>query len=191
MQLLRQSVGRMNTLILFGSPKRTGNTAQLCGAFLQGLPKNNTVEIVRLFDLNPKPCNDCGYCKASDGCSKKDLDAFMQKFQEADLIVVASPVYLCSFPAPMKALFDRFQRFYCARFRRGIETPVAKPKKAVLLLSAGSGGTQAQQMIETQVKRAFSVMNTAVIGTVLADNTDETPVSHDDLQRAYALARRL
>ena len=126
MQLLRQSVGRMNTLILFGSPKRNGNTAQLCGAFLQGLPKNNTVEIVRLFDLNPKPCNDCGYCKASDGCSKKDLDAFMQKFQEADLIVVASPVYLCSFPAPMKALFDRFQRFYCARFRRGIETPAQK-----------------------------------------------------------------
>lgn len=181
----------MKALILFGSPKRNSHTAQLCGAFLQGLSKSFEVEIVRLFDLMPKPCNDCGYCKASEGCSKKDLDPFMQAYADADLIVVASPVYLYSFPAPMKALFDRFQRFYCARFRRGIEKPIAKPKKAVLLLSAGADGKEAQNIIEAQVKRAFSVMNTAVIGTVLAENTDDSPVARETLQSAFLLAKKL
>ncbi len=181
----------MKALILFGSPKRNGHTAQLCGAFLQGLSKSYEVEIVRLFELMPKPCNDCGYCKASDGCSKKDLDDFMQKFFDADLIVVASPVYLCSFPAPMKALFDRFQRFYCARFRRDIQTPVEKPKKAVLLLSAGSDGKEAQNIIEAQIKRAFSVMNTTIAGSVLAENTDMSPVSREVLQNAFLLAKKL
>lgn len=181
----------MKALILFGSPKRNSHTAQLCGAFLQGLSKSFEVEIIRLFELMPKPCNDCGYCKASEGCSKKDLDSFMQKYADADLIVVASPVYLCSFPAPMKALFDRFQRFYCARFRRGIATPIEKPKKAVLLLSAGSDGSEAQSMIETQVKRAFSVMNTTIAGTVLAENTDSGPISREVLQQAFLLAKKI
>lgn len=181
----------MKALIFYGSPKRNSHTAQLCGAFMKGLSKSYEVEIVRLFELMPTPCNDCGYCKAADGCSKKDLEKVMQSFFEADLVVVASPVYLLSYPAPLKALFDRFQRFYCARFRRGIEKPVPKPKKSVLLLTAGSDGDEARTIIETQTKRAFSVMNTAVIGTVLADNTDTQPVHKETLQQAFSLAKSL
>ncbi len=181
----------MKALFLFGSPKRNSHTAALCGAFMQGLSKDYEVEIVRLFELMPKPCNDCGYCKASDGCSKKDLDALMESYFAADLVVVASPVYLLSYPAPMKALFDRFQRFYCARFRRGILKPVEKPKKAVLLLISGDDGKEAQSVIEAQTRRAFSVMNTKIVGTVLAEHTDDAPVSREILQRAFSLAKSL
>lgn len=181
----------MKALIFYGSPKRNSHTAQLCSAFLKGLSKAYEVEIVRLFALMPTPCNDCGYCKASDGCSKKDLEQVMHSFFEADLVIVASPVYLLSYPAPLKALFDRFQRFYSARFRRGILKPVAKPKKSVLLLTAGSDGAEAKEIIEMQTKRAFSVMNTTVIGTVLADNTDTEPLPQAALQQAYLLAKSL
>lgn len=181
----------MKALFLFGSPKRNGHTAALCGAFMKGLSKTYEVEIVRLFELMPKPCNDCGYCKASEGCSKKDLDAFMEKYFEADLVVVASPVYLLSYPAPVKALFDRFQRFYNARFRRGILKPIEKPKKAVLLLTSGDDGKEAQTVIEAQTRRAFSVMNTETVGTVLAQHTDDAPVAQETLQRAFLLAKSL
>ncbi len=178
----------MKALVLFGSPRAVGNTARLCGAFLKGLPKGCEVEIVRLFDFKPAPCNDCGYCKAADGCSKKDLDAFMRSYFDADLIVVATPIYLMSFPAPMKALFDRFQRFYCARFRRGIKTPIPKPKKAVLLLTAGDEAAPGLEMISRQTERAFSVMNTKIVGTVCASGTDAQSVREADLRRAYQLA---
>lgn len=181
----------MKALVLFGSPRAVGNTAKLCGAFLKGLPKSCEVEVVRLFDLKPTPCNDCGYCKASDGCSKKDLDLFMRRYFEADLVVVATPIYLMSFPAPMKALFDRFQRFYCARFRRGIQTPVPKPKQAVLLLTAGDEAEPGQTIVAQQAGRAFSVMNTKIIGTVTAAGTDEHGMPEADLQRAYQLAKRI
>lgn len=181
----------MNVLFLFGSPKRNGYTAQLCGAFLKGLAKTDSVKIVRLFDLLPKPCNDCGYCKAADGCSKKDLDEFMADYLAADLIVVASPIYLLSLPAPMKALFDRFQRFFSARFRRNIAVPIEKPKRAVLLLTAGSDGKTGAEIIEKQVERAFSVMHTQVVGTVLAEHTDTQPIAEPIFQQAYALAKQL
>lgn len=181
----------MKALVLFGSPKRNSHTARLTGAFLKGLSKSFDVEIVRLFELKPTPCNDCGYCKASDGCSKKDLDEFMNHYFDADLIVIASPVYLDAFPAPMKALFDRFQRFFCARFRRHIEKPIEKPKQAVMLLTAGSDGAEAQAVLEKQVRRAFSVMNTNLCATILADHTDEREISDADLQRAYLLAQTI
>ena len=107
--------------------------AELAAKAARVLEGSFDVEIVRLFELKPTPCNDCGYCKASDGCSKKDLDEFMNHYFDADLIVIASPVYLDAFPAPMKALFDRFQRFFCARLRRHIEKPIEKPKQAVTI----------------------------------------------------------
>ena len=91
----------------------------------------------------------------------------------------------------LKALFDRFQRFYNAHFRRGIAQPIDKPKKAVLLLTAGDDGKEAQAVIEAQTRRAFSVMNTKIVGTVLADKTDDAPASREILQRAFSLAKSL
>lgn len=115
----------------------------------------------------------------------------MNHYFDADLIVIASPVYLDAFPAPTKALFDRFQRFFCARFRWHIEKPIEKPKQAVMLLTAGSDGAEAQAVLEKQVRRAFSVMNTNLCATILADHTDKREVSDADLQRAYLLAQTI
>ena len=55
----------------------------------------------------------------------------MAKLEDADAVIVATPVYNLSFPAPMKALFDRFQRYYEAHFRRKIAQPITKHKKSI------------------------------------------------------------
>jgi len=179
----------MKILILFASPKKNGSTARLTGAFMKGLRKSDEIEIVHLFELQPTPCNDCGYCRAANGCSKKDLEKFMVQYENADAVVVASPLYNLSFPAPMKALLDRFQRFYEAHFRRKIAQPIEKPKKAVLLLTAGGDGQEGLGIIEKQLKNAFSVMNTSLVGSALAENTDTLGVSGEAMKRAYELSR--
>ena len=51
-------------LALMASPRKTGYTAKLLGALLRQFPKGTNIEIVNLYDLNPTPCNACGYCKA-------------------------------------------------------------------------------------------------------------------------------
>lgn len=181
----------MNVLVLFGSPKRTGYTQKLTDAFLEGLQQPYRIDYVRLFDLAPIPCNDCGYCKRSEGCSKKDLDVFMESFFKADLVIVATPIYLYSMPAPLKALFDRFQRFYNARFSRNIALPIEKPKKAILLLTSGSDGKIGKRIIEEQTKTAFSVMNTKVIASLLWDHTDTAVAPLSALQKANQLGKQL
>ncbi len=181
----------MNVLILFGSPKRNGYTQKLTDAFLEGLEKPYTIKYVRLFDLSPVPCNDCGYCKRADGCSKKDLDAFMESYLDADLVIIATPIYLFSMPAPLKALFDRFQRFFNARFSRNIALPIQKPKQAVILLTAGSDGKIGKRVIEEQVKTAFSVMNTKVVASLLWNHTDKEVTAADILPKATILGKQV
>lgn len=179
----------MKILILFGSPKTNGSTVKLTGAFMKGIRKSDDVEIVHLFSLQPIPCNACGYCKAANGCSKKDLEKFMAKLEDADAVIVATPVYNLSFPAPMKALFDRFQRYYEAHFRRKIAQPITKHKKALLLVTAGDDEDDGYNIIEKQVKLSFSVMNTELVGGVLAKDTDNGGVKEDDLRRAFELSK--
>lgn len=181
----------MNILVLFGSPKKNGNTAKATGALMKGFRKTDNIEIVHLYDLMPVPCNACGYCKASDGCSKKDLESFWQKYEEADAVVVATPVYNLSYPAPLKALFDRFQRFYEAHFKRDVKESFKKPKKAVILVTAGDDSYDGFEIIRKQTERSFSIMNTKVVGSVLIKETDLSPVSQSSLQKAFELSKEL
>ena len=55
-----------------------------------------------------------------------------------DIVVVATPVYGLSFPAPLKAVFDRTQQYYEAYISRHIKHPFEKPKKGILLSVYGS-----------------------------------------------------
>ncbi len=181
----------IKVLALTASPRKTGYTAKLLGTMLREFPKGTDIEIVNLYELNPVPCNACGYCKAVDGCSKKDLEEFFKKFENADILVFATPVYFMGVPAPFKALIDRFQRYYEARFRRNVKTPVEKKRKAVLIVTSGSDGEVGFEVIKHQLMQAFTVLNIELKGSMLARNTDKCGVDKTDIDNAKKLYWRV
>ena len=77
-----------------------------------------------------------------------------------------------SFPSPMKAVLDRSQRYFEARFSLGIRQPVKKHRDAVLLLTMGQEEDFPLEVTAHQLQRAFSVMNTTLRGCVVWDGTD-------------------
>lgn len=174
-------------LAIMASPRKSGYTAKLLGSLLREFPKGTNIEIVNLYDINPVPCNACGYCKAGNGCSKKDLEDFFKKFETADIIVFATPVYFMGVPAPFKALIDRFQRYYEARFRRNMKNPIEKHRKAALIVTSGSDGEIGYEVIKHQLLQAFSVLNIELCGATLARNTDKCGVDKTDVDKARAL----
>lgn len=180
-----------SVLALIASPHKTGYTSKLLGALLREFPKGTNIEIINLYELNPTPCNACGYCKACNGCSKKDLEEFFKKFETADAIIFATPMYFMGVPAPMKALIDRFQRYYEARFRRNMRTPIEKHRKAALIVTSGADGEIGFEVIKHQLLQAFTVLNIELSGAVLARNTDKCGIDRTDIERAQALYRRL
>lgn len=97
-------------LILSGSPRKGGNSDLLCDEFLRGASDGgNDVEKIRISTENIAPCLGCYYCTSNNGaCVQKDgMAEILQKMIDADVIVLASPVYFYSVDAQIKALIDR------------------------------------------------------------------------------------
>ncbi len=125
-----------NTVILYGSPRKSGVTATV----LSMLPEmaSSEVTVIDCFACNVKPCDDCRGCYTHDGCVKRDMDDVYDAIEQADELVFLTPVYNRSFPSPMKAVIDRLQCYWAKRFIRGVRPPIEKPKTARLITVCGS-----------------------------------------------------
>lgn len=100
----------MNILIISGSPRKGGNTELLAEAFAKGAAAHHHVEIVSIRDYKVNPCLGCNTCFKTNGiCAQKDDMAIIyEKMSQADMIVIASPVYFYGISAQLKAVIDRF-----------------------------------------------------------------------------------
>lgn len=100
----------MNILILSGSPRKNGNTDLLVEAFAKGASEMHHVEVVSVHDYKVNPCMGCNVCFTSEGntcVQKDDMPVIYSKLANADMLVIASPVYFYSLSAQLKAVIDR------------------------------------------------------------------------------------
>lgn len=158
--------------VLFGSPHKNGTTAKLLQAFEKAFPEEAEWIQIDAYQDAVSSCLGCGYCETQNGCVNPDFDQIDQLLRTCDFLVVATPVYNLSFPAPLKAIFDRTQQYFSARFARGEKPPIAKHKKAVMLLTCGADSREGEEIIRKQLKMIFTVLNTELVGEVLWNNTD-------------------
>lgn len=96
-------------LILSGSPRKGGNSDILCDEFARGATEaGHKVEKIRVAEKKIGFCRACYACKDTGVCAiKDDMAEVLQKMIEADVLVLASPVYFYSIDAQLKALIDR------------------------------------------------------------------------------------
>ena len=97
-------------LIFSGSPRIGGKSDLLCDEFMRGAKASgNTVEKINVAEKNIGYCRACYYCRMSGGecVIKDDMADVLQKMIDADVIVLASPVYFYSIDAQLKAVIDR------------------------------------------------------------------------------------
>lgn len=97
-------------LILSGSPRKGGNSDILCDEFAHGAQEaGHAVEKIRVAGKKIQPCSACYYCSDHDGACvhKDDMAEILQKMIDADVIVLASPVYFYSIDAQLKVVIDR------------------------------------------------------------------------------------
>ena len=142
-------------LTISGGPRKDGCSAELLRRFTAGFSAR--FAHYDAYEKNYAPCTDCRSCREFEGCAG---------------IIIASPVYNMSFPAPMKAIIDRMQRYYSARFFLHKRPPIAKYRPVALLLSAGSkeeDGVLAAQ----QLKKIFTVTNCELLCQVTLNDTDK------------------
>ena len=181
----------MKVLAVLGSPRKAGYGSKLMTELLKEFPKGTKIDTYTAYELNPTPCNACGYCKACDGCSKKDLDIFMRQFADADVVIFAVPDYNLGVPAPMKALIDRFQRYYEQAKRQNVSSIIPKKRDALLIVTSGCDGEVGFEIIKHQFLQVFSYLNIELKGTMLARNTNKAGIDATDMRNAQNLYRSL
>ena len=97
-------------LILSGSPRKGGNSDLLCDEFARGAAEaGHSVEKIRAAEKSIHPCSACYYCRDHGGACvhRDDMAELLQKMIDADVLVLASPVYFYSIDAQLKAVIDR------------------------------------------------------------------------------------
>lgn len=156
-------------LIIYGSPNRNSFTAKLLEeekAVLSG-------EVLEYdcFKSSPAPCDACGLCLTKDVCKNHDLDEFFDIFQKADNVIFAFPIYNGSFPAPLKALIDRFQRFYNARFTRNIRPPMQGRRDVTLIITKGSN-MDTMPIVLPQLEPMFTICGCKLKKAIVLMGTD-------------------
>ena len=122
----------MKILVLNGSPRPHGNTAAMVEAFRKGAEENgHAVTVVNVCHRKIAGCLACEYCHQEGSgherqCAQKDdMQAVYPLLDEAEMIVLASPVYYHGFSGQLQCAINRIY---------ALDKP-KKLKKAALILS--------------------------------------------------------
>lgn len=122
----------MKILILNGSPRPNGNTAAMVAAFAGGAREaGHDVTVVEVCKKNIAGCLACEYChtKGEGRCIQQDdMQEIYPFLEEAEMIVLASPIYYHSFTGQLQCAINRIY---------ALDKP-KNLKKAALILSSGS-----------------------------------------------------
>lgn len=99
----------MNILGISGSPNSGGNNDKLIEEILRIAGERGfKTDTVFISSSKINPCNACGVCAKEDRCPiEDDMLPVYDKLEEADAVVVSSPVYFGTMTAQLKALCDR------------------------------------------------------------------------------------
>ncbi|MCH5321856.1 MAG: flavodoxin family protein [Eubacterium sp.] len=102
----------MNILVLNGSPRPQGNTKHMIDAFCKGaLSSENKVDVVDVCRKKINGCLACEYChtEGNGACVQKDdMQEIYELLKNAEMLVIASPIYYHGISGQLKCVIDRF-----------------------------------------------------------------------------------
>jgi len=177
----------MNTVVLFSSPNKNGNTGILLKSFLDS--NTDEVNMIFVFDLEVKPCIDCKYCYKTGKCFiDDDMNEIYKKIESCDVLIIAAPVNFTSFPAPLKLVIDRFQAYWSRKFILK-DMQQIKRKKGVLLMTSGMKEEDTFSHCEAMTKQFFSLVNAEFSSKIYAMDTDNYPVKSNENIKNLAICK--
>ncbi|SHI20837.1 Multimeric flavodoxin WrbA [Sporobacter termitidis DSM 10068] len=126
-------------VVLNGSPHAHGCTAALAEKVVKAAEQRAAeVKTYHLNTMNIKGCQGCFRCQQTGRCATEDdMQPIYDDIAAADGIVLASPVYMWSMSAQLKAAVDRLFAF----LRPEHQSALTPGKKVLLLFTQGQNDT--------------------------------------------------
>ncbi len=108
----------MRVLGISGSPRRGGNTDLLLAEVIRGAASRGAeVKTIILNDLDFIACQHCDACLKQGKCKyQDDMQMIYRELEQADRIVLASPIHFMGVTAQMKVMIDRCQALWVRKY---------------------------------------------------------------------------
>ncbi len=178
-----------------GSPRIAGNTDLLLDEALNGAQSQGAkVEKIVVGSLNIAPCREYYGCLRDGNCViRDDMDGIYPKLLDADVVIVASPMFFYGLTSQLKALIDRCQALYVRRYVLNQNPPNSARKGAFIAVGATRGEKLFDGSILT-VKYFFQSIGVKYVDELLVRGVDRRGAIKEHqtaLSDAFELGRRL
>lgn len=174
-------------VVVTGSPRESGNTNILAGAFVAEAEKlGMTVTTFDIKTMNISPCHACEGCVATKECVvEDDFKQIAEALKNANGIVLVSPVYWYSFSTQIKAVVDRFFSLYSAG-------QLFEGKKCALISCCAEADAETFTGIKFSFDKTIELMKGQIVGEVLVPGVTEPGDVNktDGVEQAKALAHK-
>ncbi len=187
----------MKVLGIYGSPRRGGNTELLLKEFLRGCTEAGAeVEEVFLRDLKISPCLEIYACQKTGECPiQDDMKPLYPKLVDADMVVVASPIFFFAVSAHSKAMIDRCQALWARKYLLGQRAaPGQTGKKGIFLAVGGATLGKVFDGPLLTMKYFFDALDRTFDRALLYKGVDEKGKIREHptaMAEAYALGKKL
>jgi len=187
----------LKVLGIAGSPRRGGNTDLLLAEVMKGAASRGAeLKTIILSDLTIAPCEHCDTCLKTGKCKiQDDMQMVYKELEQADRIVLASPLHFMGVTAQTKAMIDRCQTLWARKYVLKLPPLGNRRDRKGLFISVG--GRKIANLFEpalATVKTLFRILDITYAGELLFPRVDEKGAiaKHPDaLRQAFLAGQKL
>ena len=187
----------LKVLGIAGSPRRAGNTDLLLAEVMKGAASRwAKVKTIILNNLEIAPCQHCDACLETGRCKiEDDMQMVYDELEQADRIVLASPIHFIGVTAQVKAMIDRCQALWARKCV--LNRPPLGDRRDRKGLFISVGGRRIANLFEpalVTVKNLFSVLDITYAGELVFSGVDEKGAitkNPDALNQAFLAGQKL
>lgn len=146
--------------IINASPRTKSRCVRIVENLLNQLENEGEVEQIDVGIAPVNPCTACDQCKHTSKCVIEDeMERYRAQLEDADTLIIVSPVYFSGTPAQLKAFIDRLQPYFWT-YSRG-----SKKRNAYLFVVREGGDPHGFDPLVTIVRSGLAVAGFTVEDT--------------------------
>jgi multimeric flavodoxin WrbA len=186
----------MKVVGILGSPRRGGNTEILLDEALRGAGDNGgSCEKIVLRDLEITPCLEIYKCMEDGVCALEDdmHDVFPQ-LEQAERLIIASPIFFYGVTALAKAMIDRCQSLWVKKYILKLPLSSVPDRRGAFISVAATRGKKLFDGARMTVRYFFDAIEVTYSDELFVrgvDSKGEVTSKPEALEAAYELGLRL
>jgi len=186
----------VKVLGIAGSPRENGNTRILLEKALAGAKSVGAeTESVIISELDFCGCQECGGCDETGECIYDDeMQLLYEKFEKAERLILASPIFFGSLPSQVKMMIDRCQCLWVGKYVLKKSQLDKSKRKGIFICVGGMNRQDYFEDARKLVKIFYANINVTYVGDIFYPGVDEKGAIADNpaaVDESFKIGKRL